>query len=292
MNNGYAFDVVVVGAGPAGLGAARTAARLGFSTLVIERLAGPGELGHPCSAMIAPVPHTCSRQEGGLHFRKIDLTIPALLVKGFPAQQHWVGPGGQETTTALSGQGGSPAAAIDKPGLLRLLGGQAEAAGAVLRYGSAATGLLGRTGRVAGVICDGREGIKAGVVLAAEGSARGLAAWPCPAPAGWPPAARSSSSARNSKRRRPARNKSGKPSLSASAMGLGQGGVPSGWPWLRRRAGWRCSCLSSEASRTAAQRALQENTCSTTCVRTRAWASCAPGRAHCKGPRQRSPAWP
>ena len=33
------FDLLIVGAGPAGLSAARTAARLGFRTLVVDRLA-------------------------------------------------------------------------------------------------------------------------------------------------------------------------------------------------------------------------------------------------------------
>jgi len=78
MASGDRFDVIVVGAGPAGLSAARTAARLGFSTLVLEQRATPAELAHPCSAVIAPVPGLIAGQEedGDLHFPGLGLVIP------------------------------------------------------------------------------------------------------------------------------------------------------------------------------------------------------------------------
>ena len=81
------YDLAIIGAGPAGLSAARTAARLGFSTVVLERLAGAGELSHPCSAIIAPIPRLALGGGAGpdagaptpnLYFRKIDLNIPSV----------------------------------------------------------------------------------------------------------------------------------------------------------------------------------------------------------------------
>ncbi len=181
MNRGNAFDVVVIGAGPAGLGAARTAARLGFSTLVLERLATAGELSHPCSAIIAPVPHASLRQKSNLkgvqrsvYFRKVDLSIPAGLIRGYPTLQHWISPSGHDFTATLSGQRNSPAAVVDKAGLLRHLAGQAQAAGAELRFARAVAGLLRTDGRVTGVLAEGGEGIRAGIVLSAEGATRRL----------------------------------------------------------------------------------------------------------------------
>jgi hypothetical protein len=118
MKNGNIYDVVIVGAGPAGLSAARTAARLGFSTVVLERLGGVGELSHPCSAIMAPIPRLAlgggsgpdsGRAASNLYFRKIDLSIPSVLVRGYPTEQHWLSPSGQAFAANLAGRksGGS-----------------------------------------------------------------------------------------------------------------------------------------------------------------------------------------
>jgi len=44
------YDIAIIGAGPAGLMAARTTARLGLRTLLLEKLPRAGELSHPCGA--------------------------------------------------------------------------------------------------------------------------------------------------------------------------------------------------------------------------------------------------
>ncbi len=172
------YDIIVVGAGPAGLSAARTASRLGFSTLVLERLNRPGELSHPCSAIIAPVPrimlgHHTAAQAGEMYFRKIDLAIPASLVEGYPTHQRWLAPDGQAHVAWLGGRKGYPAAVINKPGLLRLLADQACTAGADLRWRAEVVGLLTEAGRVIGVRTANSR-YRARIVIAAEGVQRQL----------------------------------------------------------------------------------------------------------------------
>lgn len=166
-------SLLIIGGGPAGLMAARTAARLGLKPLLFEALPHPGDLGHPCSAAIAPVPGFVGglRRADGLHFPALHLIIPAALVVGAPAVQRYVSPGGIAFEARFAPRDDFPIAVIDKPALLRLLAEQAAQAGADLRFGTPVMGLLKEGGRVVGVRTRAGE-FRAAIVLSAEGVSR------------------------------------------------------------------------------------------------------------------------
>jgi flavin-dependent dehydrogenase len=177
MSENRQFDVVIVGAGPAGLSAGRTVARLGFSTLVLERLNHAGELRHPCNGVITPVPGFVSARRllDGLFLPSVDLLIPSSLILGYPPTQRLISPGGYQFQAPFENNDNFPAAVVDKPGLLKLMAKQALSAGVELRYGAHVTGLLKDEDRVAGVQV-GDEEIRAALVMSAEGISRKLCA--------------------------------------------------------------------------------------------------------------------
>lgn len=173
MKAAQRYDIAIIGGGPAGLGAARASARLGLRTVLLERLDRPGDMGHPCSGAIAPVLGFVSGREtpDGLYFPEIDLLIPPPLVMGRPTRQRYISPSGYEIVADFPNRADFPVAIVDKAALLCLLAGQAEAAGANLRYGQAVTGLVEEKGRIVGV--QTRRGIvRAALVLSAEGATR------------------------------------------------------------------------------------------------------------------------
>jgi flavin-dependent dehydrogenase len=169
-----AADAVVVGAGPAGLAAARTLARLGFQTILVEQAAEAGLLTHICNALVVPAsgPSATEPAPGGLYFPQVDLVVPESLVVTRSAFQTCLAPGGERFETIFD-QAPVPALLLDKPGLLRLLARQAAASGATLLWDTAVVGLLFDGDRVAGVRTM-RGDIRAGIVLSAEGAARHL----------------------------------------------------------------------------------------------------------------------
>ena len=171
MRDHKQYDLIIVGAGPAGLSAARTTARLGFSTLVIERLSGAGELGHPCSEVLVPAPDFVTERPllGGLFFPQVDLWIPESLVVLPEVTQKCLSPCGMQFQTALVSDAGTSPAAVDKPGLLQMMTDQAAASGAEFSFGTEVAGLLYDGKQVVGVRTDAGD-IRATIVFSAEGA--------------------------------------------------------------------------------------------------------------------------
>jgi len=139
------WDVIVVGAGFAGLCGARAAALRGQRVLVLERLAAPG----------ARV-----RTTGLLCPDSLDLLAPSAAVLGPRLDAlRLCGPGlGEGVRVARLGAGFTP---TDTAGLLRELAGRAAKAGAVLRFGAAVE-------RVEALKCGGVEVLAGGERLRAR----------------------------------------------------------------------------------------------------------------------------
>ena len=161
-----AFDVVVVGAGPAGSAAALTAARAGRSVLLVERAEQPGGKNVSGAAFYAP--------------RVLDALVPEFWRRA-PVERHL-------TRRVIAFTSPESALAIDfrtanwdrepyngftllRPRFDRWLAEQAVEAGATLLTSTVVDDLLrDGDGRVAGVRTRRPDGdIEAGVVVAADG---------------------------------------------------------------------------------------------------------------------------
>lgn len=159
------FDVVVVGAGPAGATAALVAARAGLSVCLLER---------------GPFPGSKNMYGGVIYGRILDQVLPGWFDEA-PVQR-WITRRSTMVTTddqaltidfrngawSRAPYNGATAFRADFDGWLA---GKAEEAGATLVCATTATGLLrGGDGRVVGVRTDRPDGdIEAGLVIAADG---------------------------------------------------------------------------------------------------------------------------
>jgi len=159
------FDVVVVGAGPAGASAALVAARAGLSVCLLER---------------GPFPGSKNMYGGVIYGRILDQVLPGWFDEA-PVQR-WITRRSTMVTTddqaltidfrngawSRAPYNGATAFRADFDGWLA---GKAEEAGATLVCATTATGLLrGGDGRVVGVRTDRPDGdIEAGLVIAADG---------------------------------------------------------------------------------------------------------------------------
>lgn len=168
---GESYDLIVVGAGPGGSVAAKTAAESGMKTLLLERSRVPGEknvsgFGLTSKAyrdfpwlkeMELPSMRVCRKCVGHFLSPPPELTERICLYSG--------------TSKRISYQEGKEFFTVM---MLRrefdeYLAQQAKKAGAQLRTLSLVTGLRRESGRVAGVLMEGGEEFRAPVVIGADG---------------------------------------------------------------------------------------------------------------------------
>lgn len=164
------WDVVVIGAGPAGLGAAISAARAGCSVCVCERLPNRELSHHPDGGVLMTLPDLPEMERRGdrLAFPALDLELG--LGDGLSVVDRLgiLGPDGMATGDVFP-EGVPHGLMGDKDRFVHLLADEAERAGAKLWYDAKVVDYIREDDRFAGVILRGGEMIRARVVVAADG---------------------------------------------------------------------------------------------------------------------------
>jgi len=161
-------DVAIVGAGPAGLGAAITCAKAGLSTGVLERLPNRTLSHHTDGGVLFTLPWMTQVEpaEDQLCFPELDITLRAKVAR----RCHFLGllgPAGLSTDNRFPK--GLEAWAGDKDRLVEALVNEAEEQGAKIAFNAKVVDVLKEGDRVSGVrLGDGTE-IAAKLVIAADG---------------------------------------------------------------------------------------------------------------------------
>jgi electron transfer flavoprotein-quinone oxidoreductase len=163
MSADDAFDVIVVGAGPAGTACAYRLARAGRSVLLVERGATPGSKNVSGGRLYT---YALEQVEPGL-------TSEAPWERPVVREQLMLMDADRSMTISLAGKpvddGARPASVtVLRAGFDEWFAGRAEEAGALLAPGIRVDSLLEEDGRVTGIMAGG-EAMRAGVVVAADG---------------------------------------------------------------------------------------------------------------------------
>ncbi|MFC1743060.1 FAD-dependent oxidoreductase [Candidatus Riflebacteria bacterium] len=161
-------DVAIVGAGPAGLGAAITCAKAGLEVMVFERLPNRNLSHHTDGGVLFSLPGMTSIEveEETVSFPELDISISSSFAKKCEALG-LLGPGG------LSTQNNFPAGlngwAGNKDSFVKALVDEAEEKGARFWFNAKVYDVLKDGDRITGVRLAGGEEIKAKVVVTADG---------------------------------------------------------------------------------------------------------------------------
>ena len=163
-----ACDVAIVGAGPAGLGAAITCARAGLDVVVFERLPNRKISHHPDGGVLFALPWMTSiRVEGEtVLFPELDLSISAGFARRCGALG-LLGPDGLSTDNELPE--GTEGWAGNKDRFVEALVDKAEEAGARIWFNAKVVDVVKAGGAASGVVLDSGAEIQSRVVVTADG---------------------------------------------------------------------------------------------------------------------------
>ena len=166
--NVTACDVAIVGAGPAGLGAAITCARADLDVVVFERLPNRTISHHPDGGVLYSLPWIASvqAQPDTITFPELDISIQV-------GSTHrcdllgLLGPDGLSTDNDFPP--GTTGWAVHKDRFVRALVDEAEKTGTRVWFNAPVVDLLKEGGQLSGVKLGTGEEIRAKVVVAADG---------------------------------------------------------------------------------------------------------------------------
>jgi len=165
-----ACDVVVIGAGPAGLGAAIGCARSGLETIVCERLPNRRLSHHPDGGVMFAMPGVTSAQirNGRFAFPDLDISLPGDMVTAELELYGLMGPKGLVTDNRFPAKV-TKGIVANKDRFVEELVCEAEDAGATVRFNTRVIDFLKDGETFAGVrLSDGSE-IRARTVVTADG---------------------------------------------------------------------------------------------------------------------------
>jgi len=161
-------DVVVVGAGPSGLGAAITCAKAGLNTVVLERLPNRNISHHTDGGVLFTFPGITSIQfdEKNVTFPELDISLDLSFTRKC---EHFglLGPEGLSTQNDFPD--GLHALAGDKNGFVKALIDEAEKQGAKFRFDAKAVDVLRENDKIVGVKLATGEEIRSDVTVTADG---------------------------------------------------------------------------------------------------------------------------
>jgi digeranylgeranylglycerophospholipid reductase len=185
------YDLIIIGAGPSGLMAARTAARDGLKVLVLEKKKEPTRIRRLCSQLIKVHPGGFSSDKTPtdikidrvlatfevdyarhvIHLKNLGTTIDYNGELGTYYNETWVSPAGN-TYNSLETSEHIYGFLIDKEALLTGLLDESLTAGCELRSGTKCTGIEDSPGGVTVKVstATGEETLEAGRVIVADGA--------------------------------------------------------------------------------------------------------------------------